>query len=152
MLNFARALGMGKSSGGHGPSPGAPPPADLPNPTTPPGAGDTSSVFYVDDTLSEMARVKRYSLSQLPLQRLVYVKRIAACARSVGLSETIAQLLPLFPKLAADHEAVVRTAAAAELANVAHMLADPNVPYNQHTTNSMLNRSVGRYCASGAQS
>jgi hypothetical protein len=102
---------------------------------------DTNSVFYVDDTLSELARVRRYSLSQLPLQRLVYVKRIAACARSVGLRETLTQLLPLFQKLVVDQEAVVRTAAASELANMAHFLADPNLPWIPNVTTTAQTKS-----------
>ena len=130
MLSFARALGMGKNSPAT-PAAAAPPPLDLPNPATP--AADTSGVFYINDQLSEIARVKQYSLSQLPLQRLVYVKRISACARVVGLKDAMTQLLPLFPKLAADHEAVVRTAASGELANLAHFLADPNVPYQPNS-------------------
>jgi hypothetical protein len=93
-----------------------------------------SSVFLVDDTLSELARVRRYSLSQLPLQRLVYVKRIGSTARIVGLRDCVTHLLPLFGKLAADAENVVRTAAAVELANVAHFLADPNGSYSAYTT------------------
>ena len=132
MLSFARALGISKGASHTSAAPvaAAPPPLDLPNPATPAGASaDTSSVFYINDQLSELARVKQYALSQLPLQRLVYVKRIAACARTVGLRDAMAQLLPLFPKLAADHETVVRTAAAGELANIAHFLAEPNVPY-----------------------
>lgn len=141
MLSFARALGMGKNAA-PAPAAAAPPPLDLPNPATP--AADTSGVFYINDQLSEIARVKQYSLSQLPLQRLVYVKRISACARTVGLKEAMTQLLPLFPKLTVDHEAVVRTAASGELANLAHFLADPNVPYQPNSVVFSLASSVHR--------
>ena len=128
------------SKGGAAAAPAAPAPLDLPNPATT-NAADTASVFSIDDALSEIARVKRYSLSQLPLQRLVYVKRIASCARSVGLRDALQELLPLFPKLSVDQEAVVRSAAAAELANIAHFLADPNLPYHSSVAASAAARS-----------
>lgn len=138
-MNFARALGMGGGKSGGGSPSAAAAPADLPNPAAPSHAADANSVFYIDDSLSELARVRRYSLSQLPLQRLVYVKRIASCARVSGLQECLTHLLPLFQKLVADQEAVVRTAAAAELANIAHFLAEPNAPYVHVPSTTMQN-------------
>jgi hypothetical protein len=127
-----RMLGMGKSNASAAASPAAPAPLDLPNPVVTSPTAAAASVFEVDEQLTELQRVKRYSLSQLPLQRLVYVKRLASCARAVGLKEALGQLLPLFSKLANDQEAVVRSATAAELANIAHFLADPHVPYHSH--------------------
>jgi len=137
-----RMLGMGGKGGGGAAGGGAAAaaPLDLPNPVASPNspAAAASSVFEVDEQLTELQRVKRYSLSQLPLQRLVYVKRLASCARAVGLKDALTHLLPLFSKLANDQEAVVRSAAAAELANIAHFLADPHQPYHSHPPPAVL--------------
>jgi hypothetical protein len=57
--------------------------------------------------------------------RLVYVKRITACAREVGIDETITHISPLLKKLAADGEAVIRQALGQELGLLATYCADP---------------------------
>jgi hypothetical protein len=80
----------------------------------------------VDDTLSEMDQCKRYSLSQLPLQRYIYVKRLSACARRVGVQDAIAHLVPLFKKLVTDKEEIVRQALGEEVGKFAIFLGRPD--------------------------
>ena len=38
----------------------------------------------IDDTLSQLERVRRYVASSIPLQRLVHVKMLASTARMAG--------------------------------------------------------------------
>src|SRR5688500_5483944 len=59
------------------------------------------------------------------LCRLVFVKRLTACAKNAGISETTTHLMPLFKKLSADTEVVIRQAVATEMGNLSLWLANP---------------------------
>lgn len=54
-----------------------------PKPTAPPAA-PTFEDLSIDDNLSELQRLVRYSKSNIGLQRLVHVKMISHIAHSVG--------------------------------------------------------------------
>ena len=49
----------------------------------------------VDDNISDLERIIRYSKSNIALQRLVHVKSIASVAESVGFNDTKEKILPL---------------------------------------------------------
>ena len=96
-------------------------------PTPAPGSSDPMA-FLVDDSLSELQREKKYCASQLPLQRLIFTRRLAAVARLYGVAQTVEHLLPLLPRLAGDKEDSVRQAVGIELAALAGFLANPLRP------------------------
>lgn len=58
--------------------------------------------------------------------RLVYVKRIGAVSRQVGIHEMVTHLMPLVKKISTDTEAVIRQALCQELGGLAPWLADPS--------------------------
>ena len=106
-------------------SPGGPSAANGERPLLPlPAAGTTDPLaFLVDDTMSELMKVKRYSASALPLQRICFLRRIAAVSRMLGGVGTAEHCIPILERLVSDTEAVIRQAVAIECAHVAQVLA-----------------------------
>ena len=99
-------------------------------PTPPPGTSDPMA-FLVDDSLSDLQKQKKYCLSSLPLQRLIFLRRLSSVARVFGVSATVEHLLPLLPRLAADKEDVIRQAVGIEVAALVVYLANPLRPQPQ---------------------
>lgn len=99
------------------------------------GPPQNSDVFAVDDTLSELEKCKRYVVSKLPLQRFVYVKCLASCAREIGVDSTIKDVLPLLDQVLTDSESFIRTALGEELAKLTFYLAYPNLPVERGVLN-----------------
>eukprot|EP00808_Paulinella_micropora_P011198 g16441.t1 len=79
----------------------------------------------VDDRLTDLEKVKQYSLSHLPITRLVYVKQLSVVARECGLEVTATQLLPLLPKIQEDGVKDIRQALCKEISLLAQFLANP---------------------------
>ena len=84
---------------------------------------ELAKLYHVDENLSDLDKVRKYIISPLPLQRLVYTKRIASCAKEVGAGVTVARLLPLLPNLSEEPEPVVRSAFAGQLGPLVTYLA-----------------------------
>eukprot|EP01006_Ploeotia_vitrea_P035466 TRINITY_DN65877_c14_g1_i1.p1 TRINITY_DN65877_c14_g1~~TRINITY_DN65877_c14_g1_i1.p1 ORF type:complete len:913 (+),score=448.99 TRINITY_DN65877_c14_g1_i1:27-2765(+) len=80
-------------------------------------------MYLIDESLSFAERVERYAQSQLPLQRLVYVNQIADCAKEVGEQVAVEKLFPLLTGIAQDHERIIRQALAAQLGQLAQVVA-----------------------------
>ena len=99
-------------------------------PTPPPGTSDPMA-FLVDDSLSDLHKQKKYCLSSLPLQRLIFLRRLSTVARVFGVSATVEHLLPLLPRLATDKEDVIRQAVGIEVAALVTYLANPLKPQPQ---------------------
>jgi hypothetical protein len=99
------------------------------------GPPQNSDVFAVDDTLSELEKCKRYVVSKLPLQRFVYVKCLASCAREIGIESTIMDLLPLLDHVLIDAESFIRKELGDELAKLTFFLAYPNLTPDQYCLN-----------------
>ena len=99
-------------------------------PTPPAGTSDPMA-FLVDDSLSDLQKQKKYCLSSLPLQRLIFLRRLSSVARVFGVSATVEHLLPLLPRLAADKEDVIRQAVGIEVAALVVYLANPLKPQPQ---------------------
>lgn len=68
-----------------------------------------------DDGLSEIEKFCKYVQGTIPLQRLVYVKRITDTARDCGVSLTQEKLVPFLEKICKDSEHIIRQALAVEL-------------------------------------
>eukprot|EP00475_Leptophrys_vorax_P035510 TRINITY_DN5858_c0_g1_i1.p2 TRINITY_DN5858_c0_g1~~TRINITY_DN5858_c0_g1_i1.p2 ORF type:complete len:658 (-),score=120.19 TRINITY_DN5858_c0_g1_i1:3867-5840(-) len=90
----------------------------------------TQQVFTVadvspDDTLSDLDKLCKYIQGTIPLQRLVYVKRITDISRDCGFALTKDKITPLLEHVCKDTEHVVRQALAAELESFADRLLVP---------------------------
>ncbi|CAM9695084.1 unnamed protein product, partial [Chrysoparadoxa australica] len=62
----------------------------------------------IDDNLTQLERVVKYSSSGIALQRLVHVKMLAETASAVGYEESVRSIMPLLRSLSHDQEYVVR--------------------------------------------
>ena len=58
----------------------------------------------IDDTLTDLERVVRYSRSNIALQRLVHLRMLTDTAASVGFALTHEHLVPLLGPLSQDPE------------------------------------------------
>lgn len=84
-----------------------------------PNLQPTFEDLSIDDNLTELQRLVRYSRSAIGLQRLVHVKMTASIATNVGFWETYAQILPLLAPIARDSEPAVRQHLLEQLAPLA---------------------------------
>eukprot|EP00947_MAST-08B_sp_MAST-8B-sp1_P004074 g4074.t1 len=66
----------------------------------------------IDDTLSDLERVVRYSRSNIALQRLVHVRVLTETAEAVGFERANEELVPLLSHLSTDPEFIIRQAVA----------------------------------------
>ena len=64
----------------------------------------------IDESLSQVERIKRYCQSGISVQRHVHICMLAACAESVGAAATMEELLPLLKPASCDPELSVRQA------------------------------------------
>lgn len=71
-------------------------------------SGPTFDDLSIDDNLSQLERVVKYSTSSIALQRLVHVKMLAETAATIGFEDTVRHIVPLFHDLSRDSEYVVR--------------------------------------------
>lgn len=76
------------------------------NPSPP--SAPTFEDLAIDDNLSELQRLLKYSKSSIGLQRLVNVKMIASIATSVGFIEAKDKIIPLLDSLSRDTETAVK--------------------------------------------
>jgi serine/threonine-protein phosphatase 4 regulatory subunit 1 len=77
----------------------------------------------IDDTLSDLDRVRKYVYSHIALQRLVHVRMLADTAQAVGFTVVQANLLPLLDDLVGDPEFVVRQHLAGQFQKLAEVTA-----------------------------
>lgn len=70
--------------------------------------GPSLEELAIDDTLSDLQKVQRYLSADFVLHRLFTLKDIVEIARGVGISTTLAQILPMLDKLASDDEPMIR--------------------------------------------
>ncbi|KAJ1636419.1 hypothetical protein T492DRAFT_901713, partial [Pavlovales sp. CCMP2436] len=76
----------------------------------------------IDEDLSLLERVKRYSLGGTTLQKIVFVREIPNCIEEAGLELALAEVLPLLAQLATEQEATVRQMLAQQLPRVVQLL------------------------------
>jgi len=86
-------------------------------------AAPTFQDLTVDDQLSELQRVVRYSKSNIALQRLVHVKLLSDVAETVGYAEAKEHILPLMSLLAADSEPPIKQHLLAQLSLLAKVFS-----------------------------
>ena len=81
----------------------------------------------IDEDLTLLQRVVRYTSSAVSVQRLVYCRELGACAEQVGAPTALAELVPLLKPLGSDPEPPVRHALAEQIVAFARvLLADPD--------------------------
>jgi serine/threonine-protein phosphatase 4 regulatory subunit 1 len=68
------------------------------------GGAVTFEDLAIDDTLTDLERVVRYSRSNIALQRLVHLRMLTDTAASVGFALTHEHLVPLLGPLSQDPE------------------------------------------------
>ena len=73
----------------------------------------------IDDNLSQLDRLVRYTKSSIGLQRLVHAKMISDVSESVGYDTTKSLVMPLLADLAIDPEPAVRQHMVEQLSSVA---------------------------------
>ena len=73
----------------------------------------------IDDNLSQLDRLVRYTKSSIGLQRLVHAKMITDVAVSVGYDTTKGLIIPLLADLALDPEPAVRQHMIEQLSSLA---------------------------------
>lgn len=78
----------------------------------------------IDDNLSELQRLVRYSRSAIGLQRLVHVKMLTDVAKSVGFRDTNLYILPLLGSISYDPEPAVRQHLMEQLSILAKFCCD----------------------------
>ena len=100
---------------------------------------ESANLFELDDTLNELQKCERCLASQLPLQRLVYTKKISSVVREFGVAESFERLLPLISRLASDKEMVIRSALTDELGELAVILAKNDAPRSSLSAPSSAN-------------
>lgn len=81
----------------------------------------------VDESLSEVEKLEKYVKGPVPLQRLVYVKRVMDTCLTLDEATIDARVCPLLHHAAKDSEAPIRQALAPELANLAAILRIRNM-------------------------
>ena len=87
----------------------------------------------IDEDLTLLQRVVRYTSSAVSVQRLVYCRELGACAEQVGAPTALAELVPLLKPLGADPEPPVRHALAEQIVAFARvLLADPDATAAPH--------------------
>ncbi|CAM9673604.1 unnamed protein product [Ectocarpus sp. 12 AP-2014] len=81
--------------------------------------GPTFEDLSIDDELTQLQRLVRYSSSSIALQRLVHVKMLAETVTAVGFEQTVKSVVPLLGPLAEDQELVVRQHLGEQLEEIA---------------------------------
>ena len=94
----------------------------------------------IDDNLSQLDRLVRYTKSSIGLQRLVHAKMIYDVSVSVGYETTKGLVLPLLADLALDPEPAVRQHMIEQLSS----LATVNLFISICVSNSFLNTFIFR--------
>jgi len=78
----------------------------------------------IDDTLTELQRLVRYTKSSIGLQRLVHTKMLADVAKTVGFEDTMMFILPLLNDLSHDNEPAIKQQLVEQLGPLAQLLSD----------------------------
>eukprot|EP01036_Dinobryon_divergens_P028473 gene28473-37423_t len=78
------------------------------NPTNNSNTQPTFEDLTIDDSISELERLIKYTKSSIGLQRLVHTKMLADVAKSIGFPNAVLYVIPLLEVLSKDPEAVVR--------------------------------------------
>ena len=92
-------------------------------PVPPQGAG-----LEIDETLTLLERVERFSTSGASVQRLVHVREIAACAEEVGATEALSRIVPLLKIISTDPDVAVRETLVEQIVPLARvLLSEPDV-------------------------
>eukprot|EP00903_Cladosiphon_okamuranus_P014228 g13217.t1 len=81
--------------------------------------GPTFEDLSIDDELTQLQRLVRYSSSSIALQRLVHVKMLSETVAAVGFEQTVKSVVPLLAPLAEDQELVVRQHLGEQLEEIA---------------------------------
>jgi hypothetical protein len=105
------------------------------------GQQDASGLLYVDDSLSLIDRLERYSCNGPQVQRLVHVREIACCAEEVGVSESVGRIVPLLKVIACDPDVNIRQVRQASQENWS--------PASALISHSPLISCVGASCCAG---
>ena len=108
LMNFYNSFQTGNKAGQNAPQP---------EENTAPTFEDLS----IDDGLSELQRLTRYTKSNIGLQRLVHVKMIGDVAVSVGFEDTFELIIPLLEDLSLDSEPAIKQQLAGQLAKLASL-------------------------------
>ncbi|CAM9737733.1 unnamed protein product, partial [Pylaiella littoralis] len=81
--------------------------------------GPTFEDLSINDELTQLQRLVRYSSSSIALQRLVHVKMLSETVAAVGFEQTVKSVVPLLAPLAEDQELVVRQHLGEQLEEIA---------------------------------
>lgn len=73
-----------------------------------PVAAPTFQDLTIDDQLTDLQRIVRYTKSNIALQRLVHVRLLADVAEAVGFEDTHTYIIPLLESLSLDSESAIR--------------------------------------------
>jgi len=73
-----------------------------------PVAAPTFQDLTIDDQLTDLQRIVRYTKSNIALQRLVHARLLADVAESVGFEDTHTYIIPLLESLSLDSESAIR--------------------------------------------
>eukprot|EP00696_Hemimastix_kukwesjijk_P006404 gnl/Hemi2/18109_TR5984_c0_g1_i3.p1 gnl/Hemi2/18109_TR5984_c0_g1~~gnl/Hemi2/18109_TR5984_c0_g1_i3.p1 ORF type:complete len:469 (-),score=132.32 gnl/Hemi2/18109_TR5984_c0_g1_i3:126-1532(-) len=92
----------------------------------------------IDETLSQLDRIKKYVGSTIALQRLVHVRSISATARQVGFGVASTDIVPLLRQVATDDEPVIREAFADQIAELSVLFIETGDPAAYDTVVSTL--------------
>ena len=88
----------------------------------PQNANPTFEDLSIDDNLSQIDRLVRYSKSSIGLQRLVHAKMIGDISSLVGFEQTKALIIPLLSDLSVDPEPAVRQHMVEQLSPLAQVI------------------------------
>ncbi len=85
--------------------------------------GPTFDDLAIEDTLTDLERVKKYVYSGIALQRLVHVRMLSDTAKKEDFHVLQVHILPLLESLVEDPEFVVRQHVAQQLQSLAEVIS-----------------------------
>jgi len=85
----------------------------------PDAEAEALAALSIDDSLNDLQRLERYSVSEIALQRLFQVKGLADSLKRIALRDTIDKVVPIVVSLAEDIEPAVRHAVAEHISALA---------------------------------
>lgn len=99
-------------------------------------AAPTFQDLTIDDQLTDLQRIVRYSRSNIALQRLVHVKLLSDVAASVGLEDAKTHIIPLLSILSEDSEAPIKQHLLSQLSSLCKVFSDYENNLNEENNES----------------
>ena len=81
-----------------------------------------SPSLEIDEELTLLERIERFSANGALVQRLVHVNELSACAEQVGVAETVGRIVPLLKVIVNDPDGQVRQGVAEQMVGIATLL------------------------------